>query len=66
VHHVATNSLGHDPDIQHLPLIAVDPGFFASVFSFYHNRMMPFDAAARLMVRYQVNLLAKCASLQCK
>ena len=53
VHHVACNSLECDPDIQHMPIIAVTPKYFKSVWSLYHNRRMPFDAAARWLVSKQ-------------
>lgn len=53
VHHVSTNSIEHDPDIQHLPVIAVHERYFTSVYSKYHKRIMPFDAAARFFVTYQ-------------
>lgn len=52
-HHVLTNSCDHDPDIQHLPVFAVSEKLFGSLYSFYHNRMMKFDAPAQFLVRYQ-------------
>ncbi|TVU34111.1 hypothetical protein EJB05_15939, partial [Eragrostis curvula] len=53
-HHIACNSLDHDPDVQHMPLFAVSPRLFASLTSaFYRHRVMRFDAAARFLVSYQ-------------
>lgn len=53
VHHVSTNSIEHDPDIQHLPVIAVHERYFTSIFSKYHNRVMPYDAIAKFFVANQ-------------
>jgi delta8-fatty-acid desaturase len=52
-HHIACNSLDHDPDVQHLPLFAVSPRLFSSLTSAFYRRVMRFDAAARLLVSYQ-------------
>eukprot|EP00040_Diaphanoeca_grandis_P004838 m.30317 g.30317 ORF g.30317 m.30317 type:complete len:502 (-) comp16259_c0_seq1:592-2097(-) len=53
VHHVSTNSIGHDPDIQHLPFLAVHEKFFDSVYSFYHMRELTYNAFSRFFVSYQ-------------
>ncbi|KAL6615107.1 hypothetical protein ACP70R_037377 [Stipagrostis hirtigluma subsp. patula] len=52
-HHIACNSLDHDPDVQHMPLFAVSPRLFDSLTSAFYRRVMRFDAAARLLVSYQ-------------
>ena len=52
-HHLATNSISHDPDIQHMPVIAISPLFFRSPFSWYHYRVLDFDAVARVAVTVQ-------------
>ncbi|CAO2165208.1 unnamed protein product [Urochloa humidicola] len=52
-HHIACNSLDHDPDVQHMPLFAVSPRLFYSLTSAFYRRAMRFDAAARLLVSYQ-------------
>ena len=52
-HHSVPNVVQHDPDIQHLPVFAVTPQYFNSLYSFYHKRVMVFDAAARFFVSYQ-------------
>lgn len=53
VHHCACNSLECDPDIQHMPVLAVTPKYFDSVYSLYHSRTMAFDKAARFLVSVQ-------------
>jgi len=53
VHHVVCNSIENDPDIQHLPVFALDEGMFGKFFSTYHQRWMTTDSAARFMVSYQ-------------
>ncbi|KAJ5593396.1 hypothetical protein N7537_010300 [Penicillium hordei] len=53
VHHIATNSPEHDPDIQHMPFFAISPRFFGSLHSTYYDRVMPFDAAARWFIKHQ-------------
>ncbi|RDW89968.1 Fatty acid desaturase [Aspergillus mulundensis] len=53
VHHIVTNSPAHDPDIEHLPFFAISSDFFNSLYSSYYDRALPFDAAARLFVKYQ-------------
>jgi len=53
VHHVVTNSVEHDPDNQHLPILAVSTGFLGDVFSSYHNRLLKFDRIAKMLVPWQ-------------
>lgn len=53
VHHIVTNSPEHDPDIEHLPFLAISHRFFDSMRSTYYDRVMDFDAVARLTVKYQ-------------
>lgn len=52
-HHLSTNSVTHDPDIQHMPLIAINERFFRSPFSWYHHRVLAYDWVARLTVQFQ-------------
>ncbi|KAJ6811783.1 delta(8)-fatty-acid desaturase 2-like [Iris pallida] len=52
-HHIACNSLDHDPDLQHLPLFCISDKFFSSLTSWYYNRKMVFDDAARFFVSIQ-------------
>jgi delta8-fatty-acid desaturase len=53
VHHIVTNSVEFDPDIQHLPVFAVTEKYFKSVYSIFHGRVMPFDYIAQMFVKYQ-------------
>jgi fatty acid desaturase len=53
VHHCACNSLECDPDIQHMPVMAVSPKYFDSVWSLYHSRRLTFDRAARWLISVQ-------------
>ncbi|KOS16323.1 delta 8-sphingolipid desaturase [Malassezia pachydermatis] len=67
VHHLVTNHPEHDPDIQHMPIFAISPMFLPKVpkphgdepvglYSSYYRRSMPFDAAARWLLRFQHKL----------
>jgi delta8-fatty-acid desaturase len=56
VHHIKTNEPEHDPDIQHLPFLAVTPRFFQGLFSTYYNRLMDFDGVSRFFVAHQHRL----------
>jgi len=67
VHHVVCNSIEHDPDIQHMPIFAVDPGIVdqrelreagtlgpdGGFWSTYHEKWIRPDAASRLLVGAQ-------------
>lgn len=53
VHHIATNSPEHDPDIQHMPFFAISSRFFTNLRSTYYNHDMKLDAAARIFIKYQ-------------
>lgn len=52
-HHIATNSLDFDPDIQHLPMFAVSNKFFASLTSIYYGHKMTFDSVSRFFIGIQ-------------
>jgi delta8-fatty-acid desaturase len=56
VHHIVTNHPEHDPDIQHLPFIAITTKFFNNLFSTYYKRILPFDAVSRFFVSHQHHL----------
>jgi sphingolipid 8-(E)-desaturase len=53
VHHIVTNAPEHDPDIEHLPFFAISHRFFTDLRSTYYNRLMKFDAFAKVMLRVQ-------------
>ncbi|KAM7275601.1 hypothetical protein ACFE04_017467 [Oxalis oulophora] len=52
-HHIACNSLDFDPDLQHMPIFAVSSKLFNSLTSYFYDRKMVFDSAARVLVSYQ-------------
>eukprot|EP01128_Nolandella_sp_AFSM9_P008553 TRINITY_DN5252_c0_g1_i1.p1 TRINITY_DN5252_c0_g1~~TRINITY_DN5252_c0_g1_i1.p1 ORF type:complete len:446 (+),score=95.05 TRINITY_DN5252_c0_g1_i1:93-1430(+) len=53
VHHVVTNSKEFDPDIQHLPFLAISEKMFNTFFSKHHGREFKFDAFAKFLVSIQ-------------
>lgn len=52
-HHIACNSLDHDPDLQHIPIFAVSTKFFNSMTSRFYGRKLTFDPLARFLISYQ-------------
>ncbi|KAJ9171454.1 hypothetical protein P3X46_014821 [Hevea brasiliensis] len=52
-HHLACNSLDYDPDLQHIPVLAVSSHLFNSIRSYFYGRKMIFDPLARFLVSYQ-------------
>jgi fatty acid desaturase len=53
-HHVACNSVEHDPDIQHMPIMAVDEKVIeAPYWSTYYLKWVKLDVPARILVSYQ-------------
>ena len=53
VHHVHTNSIECDPDIQHLPMLAVSEDILHGFWSSFYQKPFTFDGVARAMVRWQ-------------
>ncbi|CAG8920943.1 unnamed protein product [Penicillium salamii] len=53
VHHIVTNAPEHDPDIELMPFFALSHRFFSSLRSTYYDRIMEFDAVAKVTVKYQ-------------
>ncbi|KAI0836131.1 fatty acid desaturase [Hypoxylon sp. FL0890] len=53
VHHLVTNAPEHDPDIEHMPFMAVSHRFFQSMRSTYYDHVMEYDAFAKIMLRIQ-------------
>ena len=53
VHHIVTNSPEHDPDIEHMPFFAISHRFLASLRSTYYERLMHYDAAAKVLISVQ-------------
>ncbi|KAJ1704490.1 hypothetical protein LUZ63_004269 [Rhynchospora breviuscula] len=52
-HHIACNSLDHDPDLQHMPFFAVSSRLFSSINSYFYQRTMQFDPLTKFLVSYQ-------------
>lgn len=54
VHHIVTNSVDYDPDIQHLPVMAVDPTFLSKpIFSTYQGQYLQLDKVTHFFVKIQ-------------
>ncbi|KAF4300666.1 putative fatty acid desaturase [Botryosphaeria dothidea] len=53
VHHIVTNHVEHDPDIQHLPFFAISHRFLESLRSTYYDKVLQYDAAAKFFLRFQ-------------
>lgn len=53
VHHIVTNDPIHDPDIQHLPFFAVSSRLFGSIYSTFYEKVLTYDAVAKVMLRAQ-------------
>lgn len=56
VHHLVTNDPAHDPDIQHLPFFAISHRFFENLYSSYYERVLEYDAFAKVMMKAQDKL----------
>ena len=52
-HHVTCNSVEHDPDIQHLPMLACSEKLLEKFYSSYYQKWFTVDFFARLCVSYQ-------------
>ncbi len=55
-HHVVTNSIHDDPDIQHLPFFAVHSAFVHSIYSTYHATVIQFNELSNWLVACQANM----------
>ena len=53
VHHISTNSIENDPDIQHLPLMAVDPVMLEPFWSTFHKKHFKVDYLSKFLVSKQ-------------
>lgn len=53
VHHIVTNSPEHDPDIEHMPFFAISHRLLESLTSSFYERVMTFDAVAKVILPYQ-------------
>ncbi|GAB4861663.1 DNA replication regulator sld2 [Ancistrocladus abbreviatus] len=52
-HHISCNSLDHDPDLQHFPVLAVSAKLFNNITSHFYGRKLVFDPLARFLISYQ-------------
>ena len=54
-HHIVCNAIEHDPNIQHMPLLAVTPQIFRrpKFWDTYHQKWVGMDDLARFLVSYQ-------------
>ena len=53
VHHIVTNFPEHDPDIEHMPFLAVSHRLLGGLYSSYYNRVMEYDFAAKIFLKIQ-------------
>lgn len=53
VHHVLTNQVEHDPDIQHMPFLAVDPALARGYFSTFYDKWVRPTWLSRLLIPMQ-------------
>lgn len=53
VHHIVTNAPEHDPDIEHMPLFAVSHRLLGNLRSTYYERVMEYNAVAKVLLRIQ-------------
>lgn len=56
VHHIITNSPEHDPDIEHMPFLAISHRFFGDLYSTYYERLMKYDSFAKIFLSVQSRL----------
>ena len=65
VHHTVCNSIEHDPDIQHLPFLAITDRIFkgGKFFSSYHNKWFTVDKFVSFLVSYQVSAASLAAAV---
>ena len=57
VHHIVCNSVENDPDIQHVPIVAITQKMFRPFWSSYHRREYRMDnAVARFLIGNQHRL----------
>lgn len=53
-HHIVCNAVEHDPNIQHMPLLAITDKIFEEPFwDTYHKKWVKMDWLARFLVSYQ-------------
>ena len=53
VHHCVVNSVDHDPDIQHVPLLACSIYYLKTIYSHFKSVELVFNEVVRRLVSYQ-------------
>ena len=53
VHHCVVNSVDHDPDIQHVPLLACSVHYLKTIYSHFKSVDLVFNEVVRTLVSYQ-------------
>ena len=53
IHHIVTNSIENDPDIQHLPFIAIDEKELIPYKSSFHRKFFKLDNLSKFLISYQ-------------
>jgi len=53
VHHIVCNDIEHDPDVQHVPFMAISSKFYDDIHSSYYSRRVLFCSIARTMIPLQ-------------
>lgn len=57
VHHLVSNDIEHDPDLQHAPIFAVSTAFLDGIWSTHKQRVFSFGATARKTLGLQHHYL---------
>jgi len=50
IHHVRTNDVAWDPDIQHMPVIAISKEYLDGIWSYFHRHKLPPTSYITLMI----------------
>ena len=53
VHHLVTNMLEDDPDVQHMPVMCLDPRALDGYYSTYAERQFQLDSLGRFFIPFQ-------------
>jgi delta8-fatty-acid desaturase len=53
-HHIVCNAIEHDPNIQHMPMMAIHEKIIEKpFFDTYHKRIIAMNAVSRFLISYQ-------------
>lgn len=53
IHHLLTNNVHHDPDIQHIPFLAVSINFVNNIYSTFYDKLLSFDVISKCFIKVQ-------------